>query len=206
MGSADGRALAEQRELILRAGDYVALRDVLEEVGRDACRYFFLSRSANAHIDFDLELAKQQSDENPVYYIQYGHARIASILRRASGLDSRTGDVALLTDPAELALIRKMLQFPEVVESAADAREPHQLPYYARELAGVFTQFYETCRIFTKEDLDALAAGRLDDLADRARSEARLKLVLAAKTVLANCLRLMGMSAPEQMERRAAEE
>jgi arginyl-tRNA synthetase len=189
-----------------RAGDYVALSDVLDEVGRDACRYFYLSRSANAHIDFDLELAKQQSDENPVFYIQYGHARIASILRRATGLDPRAGDVSQLTEEPELALIRKMLQFPEVVEAAAEAREPHQLPYYARELAGVFTQFYESCRVFTREDLDVLAAGRLDDLSDRARSEARLKLALAAKTVLANCLRLMGMSAPEQMERKAADE
>jgi arginyl-tRNA synthetase len=189
-----------------RAGDYVALRDVLDEVGRDACRYFFLSRSANAHVDFDLDLAKRETDENPVYYIQYSHARVASILRRAEGLDPRQGDVALLIDEPELALIRKMLQFPEVVEAAAAAREPHQLPYYARELAGVFTQFYESCRVFTREDLDALAAGRPQALADRARSEARLKLVLAARTVLANCLRLMGMSAPDQMERKPVEE
>src|SRR5205807_2569123 len=85
-----------------RAGDYVALRDVIEEVGRDACRYFFLSRSANAHVEFDLELATKQSDENPVYYIQYGHARIASILRRAERLDPHEGDVSLLTDEPEL--------------------------------------------------------------------------------------------------------
>ena len=151
-------------------------------------------------------LSVSRSNDNPVFYIQYGHARIASILRRATGLDPRAGDVSQLTEEPELALIRKMLQFPEVVEAAAEAREPHQLPYYARELAGVFTQFYESCRVFTREDLDVLAAGRLDDLSDRARSEARLKLALAAKTVLANCLRLMGMSAPEQMERKAADE
>jgi arginyl-tRNA synthetase len=170
-----------------RSGDYVALRDVIDEVGRDACRYFFLSRSANVTIDFDIELAKQESDENPVYYIQYSHARIASILRRAEGMDPREGDVSLLTDEAEIALIRKMMQFPEVVETAAEASEPHQLPYYARELAGVFSQFYESCRVLNAED--------------RPRSLARLKLVLAAKTVLANCLRLMGMSAPERMVR-----
>lgn len=170
-----------------RAGDYVALRDVIEEVGRDACRYFFLSRSANATIDFDVELAKQESDENPVYYIQYGHARIASILRRAEGLDPRLGDVSLLTDEAEIALIRKMMQFPEIVEAAAAMAEPHQLPFYARELAGVFSQFYESCRVLNPDD--------------RPRSLARLKLVLAARIVLANCLRLMGMSAPERMVR-----
>ncbi|HZQ99727.1 MAG TPA: arginine--tRNA ligase [Chloroflexota bacterium] len=170
-----------------RAGDYVALRDVIDEVGRDACRYFFLSRSANAHVEFDLELAKKESDENPVYYIQYSHARIASILRRAEGLNPREGDAALLTDDAELTLIRKMLQFPEVVEAAAAELEPHQLPYYARELAGVFTQFYEKCRVLDPDNPP--------------RTLARLKLVLAAKTVLANCLRLMGMSAPERMER-----
>jgi arginyl-tRNA synthetase len=170
-----------------RAGDYVALRDVIEEVGRDACRYFFLSRSANAQVDFDLDLAKQEKDENPVYYIQYNHARIASILARAEGLDPRDGDVGLLTHEAELTLVRKILQFPEVVESAAAELEPHQLPFYARELASTFSQFYESCRVLNQDD--------------RATTLARLKLVLAAKTALANCLKLMGMSAPERMDR-----
>jgi arginyl-tRNA synthetase len=172
-----------------RAGDYVALRDVIEEVGRDACRYFFLSRSANVQIDFDLDLAKEEKDDNPVYYLQYSHARIASILRRAEGLDPNQGDVSLLTDEAELALIRKMLQLPEVVEAAAAELEPHQLPFYARELASAFTQFYEKCRVLSSNP------------DDRPLTLARLKLVLAARTALANCLRLMGMSAPERMER-----
>jgi arginyl-tRNA synthetase len=173
-----------------RAGDFVALRDVLEEVGPDACRYFFLAKSANAHIDFDLELAKKESDDNPVYYIQYGHARIASILRRAAERDARLdphrGDVHRLVEEPELALIRKLIQLPEIVEAAAEAVEPHHLPHYTRDLAGVFSQFYESCRVLTQDEELTLA---------------RLKLVLATKTVLANCLRLMGMSAPERMDR-----
>jgi arginyl-tRNA synthetase len=173
-----------------RAGDFVALRDLLEEVKPDACRYFFLAKSANAHIDFDLELAKKESDENPVYYVQYGHARTASILRRALerdvGLDPRRGEVARLVEEPELALIRKLMQLPEVVEAAAAALEPHHLPHYTRDLAGVFSQFYESCRVLSQDEPLTLA---------------RLKLVLATKTVLANCLRLMGMSAPERMER-----
>jgi arginyl-tRNA synthetase len=169
-----------------RSGDYVTLRDVLDEVGADACRYFFLARSANAHIDFDLDLATRESDENPVYYIQYGHARIASILRRAGELDPTRGDVSRLVDEAELALIRKLMQFPEVIESAARQLEPHQLPHYARDLAGVFSQFYESCRVLTDDEPLTLA---------------RLKLVLATKVVIGNCLRLMGMSAPERMAR-----
>ena len=172
-----------------RAGDYVALRDVLDEVGRDACRYYFLSRSANAHIDFDLELATKESDDNPVYYIQYGYARTSSILRKAGDLDPTLGDVTLLTHEAELMLIRKMLQFPEVVEAAALALEPHQLPFYARELASVFSQFYEQCRVLSSNP------------DDHAVSLARLKLVTTTRTVLGNCLRLMGMSAPERMTR-----
>ncbi|TAK25278.1 MAG: arginine--tRNA ligase [Chloroflexota bacterium] len=169
-----------------RAGDYVALRDVLDEVGSDACRYFFLARTANAHVDFDLELAKRESDDNPVYYVQYGHARTASILRRAEGIDPRSGDTRHLSDDAEFTLIRKLLQFPEIVEVAATMLEPHHLPHYARELAATFSQFYETCRVLG-DDPDVTSA--------------RLKLVLATKVTLRNCLRLMGMSAPERMDR-----
>ena len=170
-----------------RAGDYVALRDVIDEVGRDACRYFFLSRSANVQIDFDLDLAKQEKDENPVYYLQYNYARTASILRKAEGLDPRQGDVSLLSHEAELALIKKMLQYPEVVEAAAAELEPHQLPFYARELASDFSKFYEACRVLGLEDASL--------------TQARLKLVLAANVALGNCLKLMGMTAPERMER-----
>jgi len=171
-----------------RAGDYVALRDVIDEVGTDAARYFFLSRSTSAHIDFDLELAARQSDDNPVYYVQYGHARTSSILRRAAelGYESLRGEVGLLSTEEDLALIRKILQFPEVVDLAARSLEPHHLTYYARELASAFSQFYENCRVLTD---------------DRDLSAARLKLVRATRIALRNCLALMGMSAPDRMDR-----
>ena len=167
-----------------RTGDIVTLREVLEEVGADACRFFFLSRSADAHMDFDLDLAKKQSNENPVYYVQYAHARIASILRYAGEVDLSASDVQLLKHDAEQALIRKMLELPELVETMARNLEPHHLPHYAQELAAIFHQFYTQCRVVTE---------------DEALTKARLKLVLAAKTVLANALGLMGISAPEQM-------
>ena len=170
-----------------RSGDIITLRDVIDEVGTDACRFFFLARSADSQMDFDLELAKKESSENPVYYVQYAHARIASILRLASeeGLDYADGNTALLTSEPELALIRQMLRFPEIIELAARSLEPQHLPYYAQELATVFHSFYKQCRVVSKDDL--------------ALSRARLKLVAAAKTVLARTLRLMGMATPEQM-------
>ena len=167
-----------------RTGDIITLAEVLEEVGADACRFFFLSRSAEAQMDFDLDLAKKQSNENPVYYVQYAHARIASILRYGAGIDYSGGDVSLLQHDAELALIRKMLEFPELVEMMARALEPHHLPHYAQELAALFHSFYTQCRVVSD---------------DQALTKARLKLVRAAQTVLANALALMGISAPEQM-------
>ena len=167
-----------------RTGDLVSLREVIDEVGADACRFFFLSRSADSQMDFDLDLAKRQSAENPVYYVQYAHARIASILRYAGTLDFSDGDVLLLQSEPELTLIRKMLQLPELIESAAQLLEPHHLPYFAQDLAAVFHSFYKQCRVVS-EDLEM--------------TKARLKLVLAAKTVLARTLTLMGVSAPEQM-------
>ncbi len=123
-----------------RSGDMVTLRELVEEVGADACRFVFLSRSADSQMDFDIELAKKQSADNPVYYVQYAHARISSILRLAQekGIDFSQGNVALLTTEAELDLIRKMLQLPEVVETVAAKLEPHHLPYYAQDLATAF--------------------------------------------------------------------
>jgi arginyl-tRNA synthetase len=178
-----------------RAGDVITLREVLDEVGADACRFFFLARAAESAMDFDLELAKQQSNENPVYYVQYAHARIASILRYASGevdegerppagLLEGQPDLSLLRHPAELALIRKMLDLPEVTSLVARELAPHHLPYYAQDLAAVFHAFYRDCRVVS------------DDVP---LSRARLALVRAAKITLANTLGLMGMSAPERM-------
>jgi len=169
-----------------RAGELVTLRELVEEVGADACRFFFLSRSADSQMDFDLELAKKQSADNPVYYIQYAHARIASILRLAQErvIDYHQGDTSLLTSEPELTLVRRMLQLPEVMEMVASTLEPHHLSYYATDLATTFHNFYEKCRVISD---------------DEALTRARLKLVEAAKVVLAKTLGLMGMGAPERM-------
>jgi arginyl-tRNA synthetase len=172
-----------------RTGDIITMREVLEEVGPDAVRFFLLARAADSQMDFDLDLAKEESAENPVYYVQYSHARIASILRYAQeqGVTSTNGDVALLTHPSELALIRQMLKLPEVVAQAAQNLAPHHLTYYAQDLAAVFHIFYRDCRVVSS------------DPADAELTQARLKLVLAAKIVLANTLRLMGVTASERM-------
>jgi len=169
-----------------RSGDIITLREVIDEVGADACRFFFVSRTADSQMDFDLELAKKQSADNPVYYVQYAHARIASILRLAEekGIDCADGDVSLLTTEPELTLIRKMLLLPEMLEVIAFTLEPHHLAYYAQDLATVFHSFYMQCRVVTD---------------DEKMTKARLKLVEAAKTVLARTLNLMGMNAPDRM-------
>jgi len=169
-----------------RSGDIITLREVIDEVGADACRFFFLSRSADSQMDFDLELAKKQSADNPVYYVQYAHARIASIIRLAQqkGISYRDGDVSLLVTEPELALIRKMLLLPELVEIIAYTLQPHHLPYYAQDLATVFHGFYKQCRVISQDEV---------------LTKARLKLVEAAKLVLAKTLQLMGMTAPEKM-------
>jgi arginyl-tRNA synthetase len=177
---------SEVVRLSKRAGEIVTLRELVEEVGADAARFNFVGRAADSHMDFDIELAKKQSAENPVYYVQYAHARIAGILAGAAerGLGYADGDVSLLREDAEFALIRRMLRLPEIVEAMAASLEPHQLPYYAMDLATAFHDFYERCRV-------------LGD--DEALTKARLKLVAAARTVLARSLGLMGMSAPERM-------
>jgi arginyl-tRNA synthetase len=169
-----------------RSGDIVTLKEVIEEVGPDACRFIFLSRSADSQMDFDIELAKRQSAENPVYYVQYAHARIASILRLAQQreIDYSQGDVSLLTTEPELTLIRRLILLPEIVERVAVTLEPHHLPYYAQDLATVFHSFYKQCRVVSS---------------DEALTKARLKLVQATRIALAKVLRLMGMTAPEKM-------
>jgi arginyl-tRNA synthetase len=181
----DGQAVRMGRRL----GTAVSLAEVLDEIGPDAVRFFLLSRSADSQMELDLGLAKRQSSENPVYYVQYAHARIASILRHAAdvGVEIKDGDVSLLTHPSELALVRKMLQLPEVIETAALQLAPHHLTYFAQDLAAAFHIFYRDCRVVSS------------DPADAAITQARLKLALAAKTVLARVLRLMGMTTPEQM-------
>jgi len=181
------RRSGELVKISKRSGDFITLRELVEEVGADACRFFFLSRTADCQMDFDIELAKKQSADNPVYYIQYAHARIASILRHAEEQgtpSSEKGDVSLLAHETELALIRKMLLLPEIIETIAKTLEPHHLTYYAQDLATAFHVFYKHCRVVTK---------------DENLTTARLKLVKAAKLVLGRTLHLMGMTAPERM-------
>jgi arginyl-tRNA synthetase len=175
-----------------RAGEFVTLDELLEEIGADAARWFFGARAATTGIDFDIELAKRQSNENPVYYVQYAHARCASILRNAAerGLApaaDRDGIAALLRHPAEQALLREMLRLPEVVADAADRRETHDLPRFCYDVASLYSQFYRDCHVLS------------DDPADASLSSARLALVDAVRQVLANGLAMMGISAPDAM-------
>jgi arginyl-tRNA synthetase len=169
-----------------RTGDLITLEEVMNEVGVDACRFLLLARSASSQMDFDMELAKKQSQENPVYYVQYAHARISSIMRlvEEKNINFTDGDTGLLTAEPELTLIRKLLNFPELIEMATITMEPHHLAYYAQELANTFHAFYKDCRVVTD---------------DEALTKARLKLVMASKIVLAKTLHLMGMTAPERM-------
>jgi arginyl-tRNA synthetase len=172
-----------------RTGEMITLREVIEEIGADATRFMLLTRSADSQMELDLTLAVQQSSENPVYYVQYGHARIASIFRYAQeqGMSLEGGDVSLLTHPAEQELIRQMLRLPEIVALCADTLGSHHLTQYAQRLASAFHSFYKECRVVSS------------DPAHAELGKARLKLVLAAKTVLANTLHLIGVSAPESM-------
>jgi len=170
-----------------RSGEFITLDEVLDEVGVDAARWFFSSRAYTTGIDFDLELAKKQSNENPVYYVQYAHARACSILRTAAESGgrpeaSRTGE--LLEHASELGLIRHLLDFPDAIATAAERRETHEVPRYAYELATAFSAFYRDCKVLT-DDADLTAA--------------RLALVDATRSVLANALELLGISAPESM-------
>lgn len=177
-----------------RGGDIITLDELLDEVGPDAARFFFLQRSPGAQMDFDLDLAVKQSNENPVYYVQYAHARLSSILQRAAeqGLSPDGGNVRLLGQPHELGLVREMLKLPEVIESCVATFEPHPLPQYAIDLATAFHTFNDA---FKQQGDPALKVITQDEELSRAR----LKLVAAARLVLARVLNLMGMSAPERM-------
>ena len=170
-----------------RAGEFITLDELLAEVGIDAARWFFASRGVTTEIDFDIELAKKQSNENPVYYVQYAHARIASILRKAAdaGL-APAGDVAgALAGAPEAALARAVARFPEVIEDAVAAEETQGITAYATELATTFHGFYRDARVVDPDE--------------PARSAARLALAGAARITLANALTLLGISAPESM-------
>lgn len=172
------------------SGEFVTLRELVDEIGPDPIRYMMLTRTADVVLEFDLDLVVEQSERNPVYYVQYAHTRIAGVLRHAAeqGWDvTADGDPALLTHPSELALIRKLLALPEVITLAATQLTAHYLTAYATELAALFHAFYRDCRVVSAEPADA-------DL-----TRARLLLVRAAQGVLARVLHLMGMEAPERM-------
>ncbi|MHB1354707.1 MAG: arginine--tRNA ligase [Anaerolineae bacterium] len=170
-----------------RTGDIITLREVLEEVGSDAVRFFLLARVADSQMDFDLDLAKEQSDENPVYYVQYAHARTCSILRFAGALNYQLGSLALLTGESEQALMRRIIRLPEVVRTAAQHLAPHHLTYYAQDLAASLHSFYRDCRVVNPEP------------GAEAVTLARLKLVAACRIALVRTLQLMGMTTPEVM-------
>jgi arginyl-tRNA synthetase len=170
-----------------RAGEFITLDELLAEVGVDAARWFFASRAATTGIDFDIELAKRQSSENPVFYVQYAHARIASILRKATeaGLTPAEGVAGHLTGAPEAALARAVVRFPEVIEDAVEAEETHGVTAYATELATTFHAFYRDARVVDAEEPE--------------RSAARLALADATRVTLANALGLLGISAPDAM-------
>ena len=174
-------------KLSKRTGETVTLRELMEEVGVDAARYFFLMRSLDSQLDFDLDLATKKSNENPVYYIQYAHARISSIFRQAdeAGIAVRDGaELELLTDETEIALIKKIAAYPEEIARAAAEFAPQRIARYSHELAGAFHSFYNKCRIVGQEP--SLAS-------------ARLALVLATGRVIRHSLGVLGVSAPEKM-------
>ncbi len=177
----------EPVKMSTRKATYVTLDELMDEVGDDVTRFFFLMRSPNTHLEFDLDLAKEASDKNPVFYLQYAHARICSILRKAeeTGLERRgTADLSLLDHPAEQTLVKVMMDLPDTIDRAAENREPHRLSNYLREVAVAFTQFYGQCRIIGE---------------DESLAKARLQLADAARQVLANGLSILGISTPERM-------
>jgi arginyl-tRNA synthetase len=177
----------EPVKMSTRRANYVTLDDLIEEVGADVTRFFFLMRSADTHLNFDLELAKEASDKNPVFYLQYAHARICSIVEKAEDVGftfDDAPDLSLLTHDDETTLIKELLRFPTVIEQAAEARAPHFLPAYLREVASAFSQFYGSCRIIGE---------------DKELATARMNLARATQTVLKNGLTVLGISAPESM-------
>ncbi len=183
-----------------RAGTVVSLREIVSEVGRDATRFFFLLRRGDAQLDFDVGLAKRQSDENPVFYVQYGHARLCSILRRAreAGLPPPAHDLAALRAldlPEELSLARRVLALPELVAGAATALEPHRLVFWLQETVAAFHGYY------TKHRTTEKVIGP-----DPVKTRARLFLCDCLRQAVANTLGLLGVAAPERMDRAAAEE
>jgi len=178
----DGKEVAMSK----RSGSFVTLREVMKEVGRDVTRYFLLMRSTDSHLDFDMDLAKEQSSENPVYYIQYAHARIESVLTKAgeSGISPSPDFIKSLKLQEEMQVVKKLLQFPEIVDQSASALSPHRIAFYLQDLASEFHVYYNRNKILTE---------------DNELTTARLYLISCIQTVLRNGLSLLGISAPRRM-------
>lgn len=180
----------EKLPMSTRSGQFVTLKELLDEVGRDATRFFYILRKSEQHLDFDLELAKSKSNENPVYYIQYAHARICSVLKQVKekgftyNAEIGSNNLHTLTEPSEEKLITALSCYPEVMHSAATEHEPHQIAYYLRDLANEFHSYYNACQFIVDSD----------DLRN-----ARLNLISASKQVICNGLGILGVSAPEEM-------
>ena len=180
----------EKMQMSTRSGQFITLRELRNEVGNDAARFFFVSRSNEQHLDFDLELAKSQSNDNPVYYIQYAHARVGSVMRELESrglqwsIETARDHLDSLTEDHEQALMRQLARYPEIVELAARQRGPQHLVHFLRELAQDFHTYYNAHRFIT------------DDVKLR---DARLLLINAAQTVIRNGLTLLGVSAPSAM-------
>jgi arginyl-tRNA synthetase len=178
----------EKVKMSKRTGKAVTLRELMEEVGVDAMRYFFAMRSSDSHLDFDMDLAVSKSNENPVYYVQYAHARICSILRQGEELGlSYDGeiDLSLLASEKEIELMKKIGELPQAVAEAAEKLMPHRITNYAFELAQVLHSFYNAEKVL--------------DESNKGKSQARLALVKSVQITLQNTLKLIGVSAPERM-------
>jgi len=176
-----------------RSGEFVTLRTLREEVGKDACRFFYVLRKSDQHLDFDLDLAKSRTNENPVYYIQYAHARVCSLLAQwQTGAESDTSALAALADADlarldgahELALAAKLSEFPEVVAAAAEELAPHMIAFYLKDLAGEFHSYYNAERMLVD---------------DAALKDARVALAAAVRQVIRNGLAILGVSCPQSM-------
>jgi arginyl-tRNA synthetase len=169
-----------------RSGQFVTLRELRHEVGNDACRFFYVLRKSEQHLDFDLDLAKSQSNENPVYYIQYAHARICRVLAAWDGhrADLAQADLSLLTEPQAMAVLERLAEFPALCAAAAHELAPHSVAYYLKDLAADLHGFYTACQFLVD---------------DEALKNARLALITATQQVLRTGLALLGVSAPESM-------
>ncbi len=171
-------------KLSKRKGQIITLEELIDEVGMDVARYFYLVKSLDTQMEFDMALAKEQSEKNPVYYIQYAHARISSILRKASIKDKRVVDYKLLDHKSELNLINQLIRFSEIIEDTANDYQTQRIPKYATELANAFHQFYHNCKVISD---------------NKELSSARIALIDATKIVLKNTLDLMGITVPKKM-------